>query len=1081
MNARRCVGWVLGCALATAGVAAPVRIQLRDGLALTDRAGSIVRAPLEMDLDLPDPSATAPGPGALAWAWSPALPGSEHPLKIETLAREGDGWQIRIGGRIAPHRGEPLATGGQIGFVLHLNPAGPGAWSGTYRATPTPASAAELADLERAWGYGPVPGLKDPDTHRLLRARDLRLAEAPWEGAARGESNGAATPGPPVKLALPRPRLLFTAEQLPAIRDAAATPEGHAILAALTRLLERAEKHGFSYHPPGAEHSMGNLWSAGHAFLFQLTGDQAHARRAEQLARSNLFGNYYYGGGWLHPYTLLGLACAYDWPAHTWDPGFRAMVYSYLWKNARQLALCDDTPDPLSVSNRYRFANDQAAFQIRSATDPSGAQFRAAAAMGALAILGDPPPAYRPADPGTIATLDPATGYEPPPGVPVLPFESDVMPREWLLNGPFLGDRTDLFAGTNGAPAGLRPIPGDFLTSDGTAVEWRHYRPNGAADPGGGSIYARVCARSWASSTGGGYGPGIELVRRWTRERGQPPSLRIALFTVIANDRDRVVQALPNWRSASWGNRMWLNGRELRDGDLVRIAAGLYPLLVDVALVGGYSSQAPRLREYTPADRRADTAAADAAARAAFSDDPTVNPLLGSVHAIRRSLLRQASLRVGSDGWRIWETQEAVLPFARTWLGLTGEETATALGIRDAASLVVRLSETWEPTCFRYLAWAGLSLFAREDQATVLGIARTHTEFRRPTEAILALIGLALLPPPPVPRAIPPAGSLPSHGIDAFRARDRNLLALIQSGNAPFTDGAEAGHFATHGFGRGWIEWRDGADPSNGNVLAIGDLEPAAPATIVARQFEPDGSGSVVMDLESFRPRVTPGSRKAGSPPPPRPDPNGPRVRRHFTVDYSGGDGATLLIADRIERAAFLEKVWRFDLGQPGGFLNERTTATGHGVRYREHDIVVAPPPGRGASAPPGTMQIVVHAPARLHWSERSGNREGTRRILEARLDRAERTVEREARAPSRADTSAAPGVPGLEDLEQELGEQTRTTARAAAPPLWVITVINLQRGEPPTVGVETPGEAARVRIGDRRYRLTPEGWRHEP
>mgnify|MGYP000157665543 CR=1 FL=1 len=1071
MKRRWIVCLLFAATAVTASNAETLAIRLEEGLILTDRKGAAVRVPLEIDLELPGPAGEPPSAGS-AWAWTPRLPATEHLVRVISASRVGSGWKMEIEARIGPHRTQPLSTGGRVGFDIELSAGEPGQWNGTFRARPTPAPATELDELERAWGFGPIPGFKETETHRLLRVREFRLADSPWEGMAAATT---AKPGPKLALEGSHPRLLFTKEQLPAIRKAAQTPEGQAIVASLRALLDRAEKHGFSYHPPGAEHSMGNLWAAGHAFLFQLTGDKADAQKAERLSRTNLFGNYYYGGGWIHPHTLIGLAYAYDGSGETWDPGFRAMVYSYLWKNARQLALCDETTDPLRVTDRYRFANDHAAFSIRSVGDSNGAQFRAAAALGALAILGDPTPVYRPPSVDETPRLEPAGDYDPAAGVPVLPFESDVMPREWLLSGPFLRDREDHNLPSMGGPGAARPAPGDRVQSDGIPVEWRHYRPSGASNPGGGAIYSRVCARYWASSTGGGYWPGIELTRRWARERGQSPSLNILIYTVVANDRDRIIQALPNWRSASCGNRMWLNGRELKDGDLVRIGPGLYPLVVDVEVVGGYSSQAPRLRDYTAADRRSDLAAVEAAAAAAGSLDPATNPLARSVLSIRRSLIRHAKARVGEDGWRVWEAQEGVLPFARSWAQLTGENLGAELRIRGSAPLLARLGETWDRPRFRYLAWNALPFLDPVDLGTVLSLARAQTEFRRPTDAISALVALASLPSPPASRAIPPAGSFPSHGIDVFHASGRDLLALVQSGNRPFTDGACAGHFGLYGFRRGWIEWRDGADPANGNLLAIGDLEPAEPATVVSRRFDADGSGSVVLDLNTFRKRATPGAGRDA--PAGKAVPEGPRVRRFFMVDYASADGAVVLIADRIERAAFLEKIWRFDVGAPGGFVNERATATGHGIRYHEHGIVVAPGRPRDGSAPPGTLQIRVHAPAPLHWNERSGNREGTRRILEARLDRIETAVERETKQTKRAGDKQAPGIPGLDELERDLGEDTRSTQRAAAPPLWVCTILTLQPGEAPPVGVDNPGETTRVRVGTVSYRLGPDGW----
>lgn len=64
-------------------------------------------------------------------------------------------------------------------------------------------------------------------------------------------------------------------------------------------------------------------------------------------------------------------------------------------------------------------------------------------------------------------------------------IEDDVMPREWLVNGPFLRGTQDEALQQVGGFAGVRPEPGTQVTVEGTALDFRRYLPAGYASPRG--------------------------------------------------------------------------------------------------------------------------------------------------------------------------------------------------------------------------------------------------------------------------------------------------------------------------------------------------------------------------------------------------------------------------------------------------------------------------------------------------------------------------------------------------------------------------------------------------------------------
>ncbi|MCH8539648.1 MAG: hypothetical protein LAT58_02640 [Opitutales bacterium] len=142
------------------------------------------------------------------------------------------------------------------------------------------------------------------------------------------------------------PRLLFRAEDVPALREKAETPEGRAIVERLRELLgedgeamtERFNEREPHNHFRGPEHPIGTftMWhGAGFGLLYQLTGEEKYAdlaREAVQLAfegkmdRDNRYSWVAPGTGLRAGTILGGIALAYDLCYHAWPEDFRQEV-----------------------------------------------------------------------------------------------------------------------------------------------------------------------------------------------------------------------------------------------------------------------------------------------------------------------------------------------------------------------------------------------------------------------------------------------------------------------------------------------------------------------------------------------------------------------------------------------------------------------------------------------------------------------------------------------------------------------------------------------------------------------------------
>lgn len=120
------------------------------------------------------------------------------------------------------------------------------------------------------------------------------------------------------------PRLAFTSEELPAIRARAETPEGRALVARLKTVLQA---------PDDADDAAGaGFDAAGHAMLYALDGDAAHAAAARMIVERIIadevrhHGERLWGGSYkmiLRTDPAVGVALTYDLCGEAWSQVFQ--------------------------------------------------------------------------------------------------------------------------------------------------------------------------------------------------------------------------------------------------------------------------------------------------------------------------------------------------------------------------------------------------------------------------------------------------------------------------------------------------------------------------------------------------------------------------------------------------------------------------------------------------------------------------------------------------------------------------------------------------------------------------------------
>lgn len=264
-----------------------------------------------------------------------------------------------------------------------------------------------------------------------------------------GQATAARKPQPsalPTGFVTPQPgehpRLLFRKSELAALREKAKTPLGEAALARM----------GWSNQKESDVVGLG--------VKYQLTGDRTFAAEAIPGVEKLM-------AGWLHcdQYgnnvgdRAAKMALAFDLCYGAWPADFKRRVRRYL------LFVADNVwhhHKKMHQGINWHFCSNWSA-PIHSGIGIAG-----------LALWGEPgAEPLQPPAPHCGADIPPATDYRPGNGVPVVRFQSDEMPNDWLCLSPLPWEETgDPLAALGGA-AQARPELGTKVTFAGQTQAFR--------------------------------------------------------------------------------------------------------------------------------------------------------------------------------------------------------------------------------------------------------------------------------------------------------------------------------------------------------------------------------------------------------------------------------------------------------------------------------------------------------------------------------------------------------------------------------------------------------------------------------
>ncbi|MFP4105095.1 MAG: hypothetical protein ACLFVU_03300 [Phycisphaerae bacterium] len=390
----------------------------------------------------------------------------------------------------------------------------------------------------------------------LTRGADGTL-EGTYEGTWRGIRSAGKARGkirPDQKLKKPgcvpakpgeHPRLLFRKSDLPALKAKAKTKLGQAALEKMNT-------------------------AAGLALKYQLTGEKKYAQQAEKLTREHM--STMDNGSKMIRSRVWGwrmeqMALAYDMCYDAWDEQFKREL-------ADHLVYCSER-----LFHQKGLFHAEIGWHMAS-TYPGTIMY--GTGLSGLALLGEKGPAPdKPRASFTVAgnglTVEPAKEYDPPKGVPVVPYTRS-MPKKWITVGGFKPDEKEDWRADVCGLSKSYPKPGQKVKHGKRTDEFRPLK----------SFYSGQ----------------IDITNNVNRIFFSTSYF----FTVYRNDKPRWVRVETGYDQA----RVFLAKTELTDGDIVKLEKGLYPMMVQAYITEttpwGKHLMKPQLVEMTEAQAKEEVA-----------------------------------------------------------------------------------------------------------------------------------------------------------------------------------------------------------------------------------------------------------------------------------------------------------------------------------------------------------------------------------------------------------------------------------------------------------------------------------------
>jgi hypothetical protein len=974
------------------------------------------------------------------WAFIPTLPGQEHPGRVTGSRTRGARGELTAAIYLRDNAQAPASIGGTAEVTLRWRRDGNNL-SGGFRIVSKGRDSPETrASLRSEWaapstGFHPRPA----DVDRLL-------TECLTDGETEGEIAGVVepafvrgAPGSPYR-AGQHPRLFYDAEDLDRLRKLWSGPTRERLLSAWYERIEPGR-------PPANPSRTGRggalpaaaMQAAAAGLLFHLGDDAGLAEWARDVCWYAMVRDP--SVGWHTAEQLAGVAICYDSFHGVWDARFREVVRLYLERQSRQISR-------LSLGPRFSREGEGASFIAElscgwpgTSADTWFTRYRAAAGLAALAILNDPPArafAEDPPDPEAAPMVAPSSDGEPPFGVPVGRFRDGEIPDGWLVNGPFFTRENDPDPlAAIGGRAGARPCVGTAVEHRGVALEFRRlvtgepsayvFRSQGQSQRS--TLFHRVSDRrdpwgqfnpQWDYSTGlGGYEPAARVEERG-RQPGQSGRKTLYLYAVLRNEAARSVRFDAAWQAGCPDIAVWLNGREMHDGDVVRIVPGLYPMLVELPIAWNPFDPAPRLTEYTEDDRRRrDEARVRSRAESAFGP-PGLTPALANERVAARWIRRFIEKTVDGAGWSpipafYADALELALPYLIAHRRVLGEDLASGTGVERLAGLAALLGTNE----FQHVGLAGVALPLAFPLA--VGTGREWAVERLASTAQ----GLPIFAE--TWRGLPVLASYPivwpaSSSAERSRAMlDRSpgsrwFRCATSLGDAVLGIVSEPGAFVLSVAGQAWAA---GAT----NAVTLHGLQATGAATTV--RLTTNGQARIFEARCDYR-LTSGGSKRAAT------------GQRWIAMDGTGASGAPLLIAvaDRISDAPAGKAWWQMDAGGAGASAATTVEMEGPGFAVRRLDA------GGMARGTWLRVSVVRPDPAAI-WMDLNGGGRGT------------------GRGPHRASRGALVRM-------SDRAPTADPPPAAASEPRKFLAVLTLQDGPAPSVQARERDGSIRVEVGKR-------------
>lgn len=1035
---------------------------------------------------------------AHCWIRHPIKIGLWMPARISYDQSGDDAITATISGSFpptGPERPGGIITGGTFEWHVHLQRDQEEAWSGSFsghgRSDFDPA---QIPDLTRAFDRASPRHPGDRET-TFLGSLSGHVAEAELQGQARAHQRPAPrqTTGHRPPSAGDHPRLFFGPEDLPALRQRATTPIGKRFLEKLKELQSNADRDGFGFKTwdGQAEASMQSSWAAGLGLRYQLTGDRSLAELAGRYVWSAMYSSLPNLNQWRQSHRILGVAIAYDLCRDAWDADLRANVYHYLLHQALTFARRHDIHDPLNVGRRYGYGG-QTENYVSSFSDIEGRKYLAAAGLAALAICGEEPALYRPAALHDVRHISAAQDFQALPGVPVVELEGGLMFDRWLLNGPFRQDDPDPLASLGGY-ATARPIPGTIVECDGIALDFRHYIPDRAWDrKRGPRIYPRNCGRFYSSSTGQGYWPGRQLLQKWKDASGSAykhTPVALTWYTLWRNPDAQYIQCFPNRYWQSRDVRMWLNGQEVQDDEIVTVEPGWYPVMVHLPVTGGYSTQAPHLRWYSVEQYDEETAAADRCAVAFDQLGAGDESLPASLaHAIATELRWFIDHQIDRQGWNAGALTEHLSPFVHAYKRVFGVDLASDSGLEQATPLAVYGRDLYQR---RGAAYAMAHSFPNMTD-TDRRVARWYLEqydlpFSRPVDYLIPFLTFPDTVEPLAPsETYDQVQYYPDRQVVAFNRTstrgEPDDFAVVFDGTGSIGNHRGALSLALYGERRreGRSRWFFGGGDTHDqqreydSIPVLQDHYNESPARLIHLERQADGSGCATMEIGPLHHgRIAGRKQRVVLDPQPL---IGSAIRRSVLVDYSGASGCPVLLVLCDRYRGFSPDKGRFFQGYAAAKLNQTVLEPNEnrcyitekgGKRNAERRILLC----QGFSDEPIVVKRFLRdrtngtGMLRLEAGKIATDKERTKMAAEQRVIEDEGSDELDALA---------------EDLDDLIGDPHRNAVDPADSSTdatrdgdeYLYTVILVTDREPPTISSQGSDTDRVITVGDSSFRF---------